>query len=134
MTGGTKRPGTDLGRREYREADMSFELSAVNAIRGWDAQARAATGPAPDAPGRPPAEPGVAATVDTVPSSPPPELRAEILAAQRAVRDMYERGRELHFEMTDGRLRIELRDLDGNVLKTIPPSHALEIAGGEAVD
>jgi flagellar protein FlaG len=78
--------------------------------------------------------PGTAATVDAIPASPPPELRKEMLAAQRAVRDMYERGRELHFEMAEGRLRIELRDLDGNVLKTIPPSHALEIAGGKAVE
>jgi hypothetical protein len=50
------------------------------------------------------------------------------------VQDLYERGRELHFDMAEGRLRIELRDLDGNVLKTIPPSAALEIAGGKAVD
>jgi flagellar protein FlaG len=75
-----------------------------------------------------------AARVDAIPASPPPELRHEILAAQRAAEDMHERGRELHFEMAGGRLRIELRDLDGNVLKTIPPSHALEIAGGKVVE
>jgi hypothetical protein len=80
----------------------------------------------------PTATPG--ATVDALPASPPPEVRAEMLAAQRAAQDLYARGRELHFEMTGGRLRIELRDLDGNVLKTIPPSAALEIAGGKAVE
>ena len=113
---------------------MSFELSALNAIRQYQAQLGRAAVPAasPDA-GRRPALPD-AAMVDTFPSSPPPELRAEILAAQRVVQDMHERGRELHFEMAEGRVRIELRDLDGNVLKTIPASEALEIAGGKAVD
>jgi hypothetical protein len=67
---------------------------------------------------------------DVIPASPPPELCAEILAAQRVVEDMHARGRELHFEMTDGRLRIELRDLDGNVLREIPGHEALEIASG----
>jgi hypothetical protein len=36
--------------------------------------------------------------------------------------------------MAEGRLRIELRDLDGNVLRTIPGSEALEIASGKAVE
>jgi hypothetical protein len=114
---------------------MSFDLNAVNAIRHYQAEpGRAAVrAKAPDA-GRGPAGPGPAVTADTIPSSPPPELRAEMLAAQRAVQDMHDRGRELHFDMAEGRLRIEMRDLDGNVLKTIPPSTALEIAGGKAVE
>jgi hypothetical protein len=114
---------------------VSFELSAVKAIRTYQSQPGRPAAPAarPDAGGGPGA-PGAAATADTFPASPPPELRAEILAAQRVVQELHERGRELHFEMADGRLRIELRDLDGNVLKTIPPSHALEIAGGKAVE
>jgi hypothetical protein len=110
---------------------MSFDLSAVNPIRPAVQPARTSAGAIRGATTAP-AIPG--ATVDTLPASPPPEVRAEMLAAQRAVRELYERGRELHFEMADGRLRIELRDLDGNVLKTIPPSAALEIAGGKAVD
>jgi hypothetical protein len=115
---------------------MSFELSAVNPIRPL-AQPRPGS-PAPaageTASATAPAPLGAAATVDALPASPPPEVLDEMLAAQRAVQDLYERGRELHFEMADGNLRIELRDLDGNVLKTIPPSAALEIAGGKAVD
>jgi hypothetical protein len=114
---------------------MSFELSALNAIRQYQAQPGRAAVPAatPDA-GRGKAAPAAGATVDMFPSSPPPELRAEILAAQRAVQDLHDRGRELHFEMAEGRVRIELRDLDGNVLKTIPASEALDIAGGKAVE
>ena len=114
---------------------MSFELSALNPNRPWHAQPAGAASPAaPSAAGARPVRPEAAATVDTFPASPPPELRAEILAAQQAVQDMHDRGRELHFEMAEGRLRIELRDLDGNVLRTIPGSEALEIASGKAVE
>jgi hypothetical protein len=113
---------------------MSFELTALNAIRQYQAQPARAAVPASRDAAHAPAVPAAAATADTFPSSPPPELRAEILAAQSAVRDMHERGRELHFEMAEGRVRIELRDLDGNVLRTIPGSEALEIAGGKAVE
>jgi hypothetical protein len=114
---------------------MSFDLRSVNPSRTWQAEPARGSAPAP-AGGTPtgPAAHGVAATADTFPASPPPELRKDILVAQRAVQEMYERGRELHFDIADGRLRIELRDLDGNVLKTIPPFQALEIAGGKAVE
>src|SRR3954452_5775660 len=77
---------------------------------------------------------GGAAHVDATPASPPREVIDEMLAAQRAVDDMHRRGRELHFNMDSGRLRIELRDLDGNVLKLIPGTRALEIATGRAVE
>ena len=114
---------------------MSFELSALNPNRPSQAQPAGAASPAaPSAAGARPVRSEAAATVDTFPASPPPELRAEILAAQQAVQDMHDRGRELHFEMAEGRLRIELRDLDGNVLRTIPGSQALEIASGKAVE
>jgi flagellar protein FlaG len=72
--------------------------------------------------------------VDAIPASPPPEVIDEMRAAQRAIADLRARGRELHFEMDSGRLKIEVRDLSGNVLKQIPPSRALEIAGGRAVE
>jgi len=74
------------------------------------------------------------ARVDGIPASPPPALRVEILAAQRVIAELQARGRELHFELTDGRVRIEVRDLDGNVLKEIPPSRALEITAGKEVE
>ena len=130
MTGGTEAPGREPGRRESQGIKMSFDLSAVNPIRPVAMAAR----PPADAGGPSVSQaphPALAATVDTMPASPPPEVLDEMLAAQRAVQELYERGRELHFEMADGRLRIELRDLDGNVLKTIPGSTALEIASGK---
>ena len=57
-----------------------------------------------------------------------------MLAAQRAINDMHARGRTLHFAMDGARVRIEVQDLDGNVLKEIPPSRALEVATGRAVE
>jgi uncharacterized FlaG/YvyC family protein len=43
--------------------------------------------------------------------------------------------RELHFETTgDGRVIVQVRDLDGNVIRTIPPAKALEVAAGDPLD
>ena len=40
--------------------------------------------------------------------------------------------RELHFakDPNSGRIVVEVRDLDGNVLRVIPPSEALELMSG----
>ena len=42
---------------------------------------------------------------------------------------------ELHFskDSETGRVVIQVRDLDGNVLKTIPPSRALDVMSGAAL-
>jgi flagellar protein FlaG len=111
---------------------MSFDLSGIEPLRGYN------TLPARPAPAAAPTSSFAGALAqhtrsdrsDAIPASPPPELREETLVAQRAVAEMRARGRELHFEMGDGRLRIEMRDLDGNVLKAIPPTEALAIASG----
>jgi predicted component of type VI protein secretion system len=115
---------------------MSFDLSGIDGLRGFHAQSTrpaSAAGSAGDFAG------AIDAAMrsdrfEAIPASPPPHLRAEMLAAQRAVEDMHARGRELHFEMTDGRLRIEMRDLDGNVLREIPGHEALEIASGRITE
>ncbi len=117
---------------------MSFDVSGIDPSRGaYRAQPQRAA-------------PGAAASgarfsdtlrttvagaqVDTIPVSPPPALREEMMAAQKAFDEMYERGRQLHFEMQDGKLRIQLQDLSGKVLREIPASKALEIAGGSRID
>lgn len=73
-----------------------------------------------------------------IPSSPPPEVLDAIDAAGRVAHDLRAQGRELCFvpasESRDGRMRIEVRDLDGNVLRTIPPGEALDVATGSALD
>ena len=116
---------------------MSFDLSGVDPIRAARVAAERPAAPVPGAGGdfadalRRQAP---AARVDAIPAAPPPEVHAEMLAAQRAIRDMRARGRELHFEMDGGRVRIELRDLDGNVIKQIPATRALDIATGRGVE
>ena len=52
-------------------------------------------------------------------------------AAER-VEELHADNRELHFSREEGtnRVVIEVRDLDGNVIKTIPPAKALDIMSG----
>jgi hypothetical protein len=74
--------------------------------------------------------------LDMIPSSPPPELYGQIDAAADRVDELKAEGRELHFSFdhSSKRVQIEVRDLKGNVLRTIPPSKALSVATGEKLD
>jgi FlaG protein len=92
---------------------------------------------APAAPVAPAAAP-VAAPVDTVelslPSSPPAEVLDAIGAAADRADELAATNRELHFEVDkdSNRVIIQVRDLDGNVIRTIPPKDALDVmSGGE---
>jgi uncharacterized FlaG/YvyC family protein len=72
--------------------------------------------------------------VDEVPPAPTEEARAMVDKAAERVEQLHAQDRELHFSREEGtnRVIIEVRDLDGNVIKTIPPSKALDImSGGE---
>jgi hypothetical protein len=67
----------------------------------------------------------------SIPSSLPPELREEIAAAARRAEQLREQGRELHFEVDDrGGVLIEVRDLEGNMVRLIPPSRLLDVLAG----
>ena len=80
-------------------------------------------------------EPAVAVTVDTLPASPPDSVLEEMFAASRAADRLHEQARELHFETVgNGRVVVQVRDLDGNVIRTIPASGALDVAAGAPVD
>ena len=65
-------------------------------------------------------------------AGPPPELRAEMAQAAKVAEELRAQGRELRFERDDrsGRIRVELRDLDGNVLRVVSGTQALDIARG----
>ena len=110
---------------------MSFDIHAIDPARSLRL--------APDRPAvRASAEPVLPGalktadvTVDTIPSAPPPEVMDEVLAAQRAIEEMHDRGRTLHFSMDSGRVKILLQDLDGNVIKEVPSSKAVDIARGK---
>ena len=77
-----------------------------------------------------------AVQLDMIPSSPPTELYHEIDAAAQRVDELKSEGRELHFAYNDQskRVEIQVRDLKGNVLRTIPPSKALSVAAGDKLD
>jgi flagellar protein FlaG len=73
-----------------------------------------------------------------LPASPPPEVLEAMSVAGRVAQELHEQGRELRFtpppEGEPGRVRVEVRDLDGNVLRTIPPSELLDVATGAPLE
>jgi hypothetical protein len=76
-----------------------------------------------------------AVNVSTLPASPPASVLEEMSEAARVADELRSQQRELHFEPTkSGRVVVQVRDLDGNVIRTIPPARALEIASGGALD
>lgn len=72
----------------------------------------------------------VPGATDSIPDAPPPAVMRDVEAAAQRAEWMHEQGRELHFQMNDGRLRIEVRDLKGGVVRVIPATEALNIATG----
>jgi flagellar protein FlaG len=97
------------------------------------------TSPAPQAPAPAGDDPVAAAAAvldrsDVIPSSPPPEVLAEVDAAWQRAAELAAQNRELHFarDADSGRVVIEVRTLDGQLVRTIPPSRCLAVmAGGE---
>jgi flagellar protein FlaG len=67
-----------------------------------------------------------------LPGEPPAEVLDAVAEAGRVLADLHDRGRELRFGRGEaGRLVVEVRDLDGQVLRRIPASEALAVALGE---
>jgi len=88
------------------------------------------------------AAPGAAAraaatdtVLDSIPPAPTEEARQMVDRAAQVVDDLYKNHRELHFSIdkSTNRVVIEVRDLDGHVLKTIPPAKALDVMSGGAL-
>jgi hypothetical protein len=76
-----------------------------------------------------------AVNVSTLPASPPPAVLEDMHAAARVYQELRDQQRELHFEVSDsGHVAVQVRDLDGNVIRTIPASKALDVASGAALD
>ena len=67
---------------------------------------------------------------------PPDELLEEMALAAEVYERLAARGRELRFRLDPptGRVTVGVHDASGELLYTILPSRALEIAGGEDVD
>jgi flagellar protein FlaG len=70
--------------------------------------------------------------VGEVPPAPTPEARQMVDQAAERVEQLAKQNRELHFsrDESSNRVVIEVRDLEGNVLKTIPPAKALDVMSG----
>jgi hypothetical protein len=87
------------------------------------------------APQRADAAPRFDTVLGDVPPAPTEEVRRHVDRAAEVAAQLHASNRELHFTKDDetGRVVIQVRDLDGNVLKTIPPSHALDVMSGAAL-
>ena len=110
---------------------MTFEIGQLTIAPAASAPVAPVRAPqAPPAGVDPPAPDAV--TSDVIPAAPPPEVLAEVDAAWERTGELAAQNRELHFARDErsGRLVIEVRTLDGEVLRTIPPSEALNIMGG----
>ena|SRR5215212_368563 len=71
----------------------------------------------------------------SVPATPPAELAGAIERASARYDELRAQGRELHFAAGDGgRPVVQVRDLDGNVLRTLSPSEALDVISGAPVE
>ena len=72
------------------------------------------------------------ALIGGIPALPPEDALREVdLAAARA-EELWRDQCELHFAMDEdsGRVIVQVRDLDGRVIRTIPPSEALDVLAG----
>src|SRR6476646_3617165 len=75
-------------------------------------------------------------TVDTIPSSPPPEVHEAMGAAAQAYDKLQDQGRQMRFKVNEGtgKLVVEVHDLHGQLLFQVPASKALDVAGGGSLD
>jgi hypothetical protein len=75
-------------------------------------------------------------TVDTIPSSPPPEVHEAMGVAAQAYDKLQAQGREMRFKVNQGtgKLVVEVHDLHGQLLFQVPASKALDVAGGGSLD
>lgn len=74
-----------------------------------------------------------AASVDAIPSGPPPEVREQMAQARRTYEELAEQGRSLHFGHDDaGRTTVEMRDSDGALVRTLSLAEVVDLASGKS--
>jgi hypothetical protein len=109
----------------------SYESLAASSLAG----ALYATPTAPPLDAAPPAVDGSqeeGTVLGSVPPAPTAEARDMVDRASARVQELVRQNRELHFSRDEesNRVVIQVRDLEGNVIKTIPPAKALDILSG----
>jgi flagellar protein FlaG len=110
---------------------MSVQIGHLSLVGGAKSPAPASAASRPAAAAeQATATPAVRA--DVIPASPPPEVADEVGLAFLRAEQLADADRELHFakDPSSGRIVVEVRDLDGTVVRTIPPSEALDIMSG----
>ena len=73
------------------------------------------------------------AEIGGIPAVPPEDALREVDRAAARADELWRDKRELHFAMDEesGRVIVQVRDLDGRVIRTIPPSEALDVMSGK---
>ena len=68
----------------------------------------------------------------SAPTSPPADLRPELDAAARVIEQLSAQQVNLHFEVDEqaGRVRVQVMNADGTVLREIPPRSLLDTLSG----
>jgi flagellar protein FlaG len=121
---------------------MSFEIGPISPFQAAGAVRRAE--PATSRFSVDPARPAAAAPAPahaqdsaelSLPAHPPTEVLDAIGAAAARAAELRADNRELHFHKDEasGRVIVQVRDLEGNVIRTIPPSKALDIMSGARI-
>ena len=109
---------------------MSFDIGSV----GRTPATASSQTPRASAPGSTRAAHGTeTVTVDTIPSSPPPEVQDAIGVANQAYHNLQAQGSELRFKVNEatGKLTVEVHDVHGNLMFTVPASTVLDVASGQ---
>ncbi len=79
--------------------------------------------------------PGDTAEIGVIPETPPPDAMREVDRAAARAEELWRDQRELHFAMDEesNRVIVQVRDLEGRVIRTIPPSEALDVLSGKPI-
>ena len=108
---------------------MSFDIGSVGRT---PAAAPAAKSQRPVAAPTPATHDTDTVNVDTIPASPPDEVYAAMGVANQAYHNLKASGSEMRFKVNEatGKLSVEVHDVHGNLLFTVPASTALDVASG----
>ena len=111
---------------------MSFDIGSVGRT---PAASPAAGSSRPAAAPSPSAHEADTVTVDTIPASPPDEVHDAIGVANQAYHNLKASGSELRFKVNEatGKLSVEVHDVHGNLMFTVPAITALDVASGASL-